>query len=142
MYNYKTIIAIASGCCGIVGIPALIHYLEKRDANALEAKKAEIAAGYPPEYWEAEAAKAREKGETERAKIESDERLALDRRERETAEAEAKREFEKDAPDSYWEHKRVEEEERTRRELNKQRYEAELEAGRAHERILRMAQRG
>lgn len=128
-FSTKQLIALGSF---IVGIPTLAVYLGKRDANALEAKKAELAAGYPPEYWEAEATKAREHEATERAKIESQERLTLDERERRTKEAEAKREFEKNAPESYWENRKALEEEKTKRELNKQRYEAEMAAQRAH----------
>lgn len=136
MYDNKSLGIIGSFITLIVSIPTLIHYLEKRESNALEAKKAELAAGYPPEYWEAEAEKAREHEATERAKVESHERLTLDERERATAEAEAKREFEQNAPDSYWQHLKTVEEEETRRLRDKQRHEAEMAAERRHQQAM------
>lgn len=54
--------------------------------------------------------------ELEKAKIESDKALEIDKRNREDARKAAIREFEKDAPESYWEHKRFQETEITKRE--------------------------
>ena len=137
MYELKHIVAFGSFALGIIGIPTLAYTYERNKAHDTDLKKAEIAAGYPAEYWEAEATKAREHEETERAKIASEERLRLDERERRSQEAAAKREFEANAPDEYWEHLKTIEEEETKRQLNKQRYESEMAAQKAHQAAVR-----
>ena len=101
-----------------------------------ELEIAQIKKSYPPEYWTAQAAEAAANAEVKKARIESDERLELDRRTREDAEIIRKREFEKNAPAEYWEQKRIEEEEKTKREADKRRYEAELEATKLHSKAL------
>jgi len=97
---------------------------------------ARIKKSYPPEYWNAKAAEAASKADVEKARIESKERLELDQRARKDAEIIRKREFEKNAPTEYWEQKRIEEEEKTKREADKRRYEAELETTKLHSKAL------
>jgi len=86
------------------------------ETKRLELYKAEQEAKLPPEYWSAKEAKANADLELEKAKIESAEHLEFDKRNREDAEKAAIREFEKDAPESYWEHKKIQETEKTKRE--------------------------
>lgn len=87
---------------------------KQREADSA-IKKAEIEGTYPPEYWIAQKAKSEADADIRKARIESDERLEVDRRNREDEERKALREFEKDAPESYWQHKKFEEEEKTKR---------------------------
>lgn len=111
--------------------------LQKKLAdNDLELKKAELEGTYPPEYWTAKAAEAEANAKIEQARIESQERLRIDERNRKTAELEAIREFEKSAPPEYWEQKRVEEEQKTKREADQRRYEAEKEAAKLHNKAI------
>lgn len=111
---------------------------EKKYENDRQTKIeiAQIKKSYPPEYWTAQAAEAAAKAEIEKARIESRERLELDQRARKDAEIIRKREFEKNAPTEYWEQKRIEEEEKTKRDADKRRYEAELEATKLHSKAL------
>lgn len=88
----------------------------KLETKRLELYKAEQEAKLPPEYWSAKEAKVNADLELEKAKIESDKALEIDKRNREDARKAAIREFEKDAPESYWEHKRFQETEITKRE--------------------------
>jgi hypothetical protein len=95
---------------------------EQQAQRELEAqtklKQAEIEGTYPPEYWVAKKAEAEADAQVRQASIESEERLKIDQRNREDADRKAQREFEKDAPESYWAHKRfIEEEETKRRQL-------------------------
>ncbi len=85
------------------------------EAKQAELDKAEKEAEFPPEYWAAKEAKTRADAEIRKAEIESKEHLEMDKRNREDVEKAAIREFEKDAPDSYWEHKRYKESEKTKR---------------------------
>lgn len=98
--------------------------------RAMKIKLEEIKKEYPPEYWTAKAEEAKAKAETDKARIESEERLKIDERIRRDAEIAAKREFEKDAPAEYWEQRRIEQEEQTKREADRRRYEAEKESDR------------
>ena len=111
--------------------------LQKKLAdNELELKKAELEGTYPPEYWTAKAAQAEVDAMVRRASIESEERLKLDARNREDAEKEAIRKFEQNAPAEYWEQKRIEEEQKTKRESDQRRYEAEKEAAKLHNKAI------
>ena len=93
--------------------------IERQAQKKLEAetelKKAEIEGGYPPEYWIAKKAGAEADAAVRQARIESEERLKIDQRNRDDAERQAIREFEKDAPAEYWAQKRFKEEEETKR---------------------------
>ena len=111
---------------------------EKKYENDRQTKIeiAQIKKSYPPEYWTAQAAEAAAKAEIEKARIESRERLELDQRRRADVEIANKREFEKSAPAEYWKQKRIEEEEKTKRDADKRRYEAELEATKLHSKAL------
>ena len=132
----KTIAIAAIGICAFIAIPIVAHQVSAKRNADVELKKAELEAGYPPEYWQAKKAEAEAKAEVKKAKIESDERLELDRRERHQVEIADKRAFEKNAPAEYWEQKKIEAEEQTKRELNMQRYNAEQEMARQHNELL------
>lgn len=127
----------------VIGGFAIDDYIRRRQElqkkladNELELKKAELEGTYPPEYWTAKAAEAEADAKVRQASIESEERLKLDARNREEAEKKALREFEKNAPAEYWEQKRIEEEQKTKREADKRRYEAEQEAAKLHNRAI------
>ena len=152
-----TIAVLAVGTVCI--IPIITSQMDKKrrdqleDANKQrqaekEIKIAEIQSTYPPEYWVAEKAKTDAKAAEVQARIESEERLEMDKRDRETSEAAALREFEKDAPESYWVQKKLEAEERTKQvkiqeeqktqqELNRQRFESEKAVAKAHSDALK-----
>jgi len=137
-----------------VTIPIVISQIDKDRKAKLEAEIqkdkleadiqiAEIKKNYPPEYWLAEKAKTEAKANETKLKLESEERLEIDNRERKDKEAIRRRAFEQNAPDSYWAQKKVEAEERTKqakieaeertkRELNRQRFESEKAAAKAH----------
>ena len=108
-----------------VGICAY-SYLKKKDletkkveaelaAKQIELDKMETESKFPPEYWAAKKAETEASVEKHRIDQESSERLTIDSRNRADAEKAAKRDFEKDAPAEYWTHKKIEEEEKTRR---------------------------
>ena len=127
----------------VIGGFAIDDYIRRRQDlqkkladNELELKKAELEGTYPPEYWTAKAAKAEADAKVRQASIESEERLKLDARNRKDAEQAALREFEKSAPAEYWEQKRIEEEQKTKREADQRRYEAEREAAKLHNRAI------
>ena len=110
---------------------------QENEANRqLDLEKTKIKATYPPEYWTAKAAEAAAHAEEEKARIESEERLMIDSRVRAEAEKEAIRKFELNAPAEYWEQKRIEEQEKTKREADRQRYAAEQEAARQHRKAV------
>lgn len=92
------------------------HAKEKELKYQTDLEIAQIKKSYPPEYWNAKAAEASAKADVEKARLESKERLELDLREREDIEKAYKRAFEKDAPAEYWEQKRIEETEKTKRQ--------------------------
>jgi len=81
--------------------------------HELQLRETEVA--LPPEYWTAKAAEHEASVKKHEIDIQSQERLKIDQRNREDAERQAIREFEKDAPESYWQHKRFQEEELTKR---------------------------
>lgn len=134
--NINTNVIFAIGIVGIFTIPSISSYFAKKHAAEIDLKKAELEASYPPEYWLSKQAIAEAEAEINRAKIESDERLALDSRNRKDAEKAALREFEKNAPAEYWEQKRIESEEQTKRELNKQRYNSEQVIAKQHQQAI------
>ena len=139
----KLLIFIGVGVAVVLGGIEVDDYIRRRQElqkkladNELELKKAELRGSYPPEYWTAKAAEAEADAKVRQASIESEERLKLDARNREEAEKKALREFEKNAPAEYWEQKRIEEEQKTKREADKRRYEAEQEAAKLHNRAI------
>lgn len=136
---------LSAGAAAMIAIPAFIFNRNKRyeidSEAALKIKLKEIEAGYPDSYWEAKKAKEEARIEIERAKIESNERLTKDARDRETKAQEALREFEKNAPDSYWEAKKAVAREETQRQLNAEQIEFEREALRERNRALKDATR-
>ena len=87
-----------------------------RESKRLELYKVEKEAALPPEYWSAKEAETNAKLEKDKAKIDAEFRLKVDERNREDERLKAIREFEKDAPESYWQHKALEESEKTKRE--------------------------
>ena len=138
--QFKIAAGFAVACIGICAY----SYLKKED---LKTKKAEFEAKqkqieldileeqtkFPPEYWAAKQAETEASVKKHEVDVASQERLEIDARTRRDAEAKAKREFEKDAPESYWAQKKVEEEERTRRhqmDLDDQRMRRQAEADR------------
>lgn len=114
---------------------------EHADDIAYKLKKAELEASYPPEYWTAKAAEAEADAKVRQAKIESDERLKLDLRAREQAEKEAQRKYEQNAPAEYWQQKRVEQEEQTKRERDRLQYESEQEIAKQHRDAIKQGTR-
>ncbi|MBO7451089.1 MAG: hypothetical protein J6U54_12060 [Clostridiales bacterium] len=88
----------------------------KRETKRLELYKVEKEAALPPEYWSAKEAATNAELETNKAKLDTEYRLEIDKRNRADEKEKAIREFEKDAPESYWNHKRLQEEEKTKRE--------------------------
>lgn len=121
---------------GISTIPISRYLSDKKKAEA-EVEKARIQKEYPAEYWKAKEAEAKADAEVKKAKIESEERLEIDRRTRNDEEVAQRRAFEKDAPAEYWEQQRIAEEEKTKRELNRQRYQAEMETARQHKEAIK-----
>jgi large subunit ribosomal protein L19 len=116
---------------------AKLNYMRQRTGKAAKIKQKvytdeQIAAKKAAQ----EAAEAEADAKVRQASIESEERLKLDARNREEAEKKALREFEKNAPAEYWEQKRIEEEQKTKREADKRRYEAEQEAAKLHNRAI------
>ena len=82
-------------------------------ANRIEGERLK---DMPDSYWEAKKAEAEASVKKHEIDVASNERLVLDSRNRETAKAEAKREFEKSAPPEYWDAiaRKAEAEERTK----------------------------
>lgn len=93
-----------------------IKEIEEQNRMAqLEIDKIKEQQKFPPEYWLAKKAETDASIEKHRIDKESEERLTIDNRNRVDARAEATRTFEMNAPEEYWKHKKVEEEEKTRR---------------------------
>lgn len=144
MSGEAKVIIFCGACIGIAISGVFFNkYLNDRNEiqrkqldNELKLKKAELEGTYPPEYWTAKAAQAEADAKVRQARIETDERLELDARNRKDAEQAAIREFEKNAPAEYWEQKRIEEEQKTKREADKSRYEAEKEAAKLHNKAI------
>lgn len=139
----KLVILVGVAIGAVIGGFTIDDYIRRRQDlqkkladNELELKKAELEGTYPPEYWSAKAAKAEADAIARKAQIESDERLELDARDRKAAEQAALREFEKSAPAEYWEQKRIEEEQKTKREADRRRFEAEQEAAKLHNKAI------
>lgn len=134
---------VSVGTVATIAIPALIFNRNKRyeidSEAALKIKLKEIEAGYPDSYWEAKKAKEEARIEIEKARIESNERLTKDARDREAKEQAEIRAFEQNAPDSYWEAKKAEAREETQRQLNAEQIEFEREALRERNRALKDA---
>ena len=138
MQDNEAKVMIAFAICAGLGISAfpISNYFIKKKQIEADIKKAEIEGQYPPEYWAAKEAESKANAEIEKAKIESDERLVIDLRNRDENERAKKREFEMNAPSEYWEQKKVEEEEITKRRANDQRYKAEVEAAKQHQQTI------
>ncbi len=88
---------------------------DKQKAREHERQLKEMEVDLPPEYWTAKAAEHEASVRKHEIDIQSQERLKIDQRNREDAERQAIREFEKDAPAEYWEQKRIKQEEETKR---------------------------
>ena len=88
---------------------------DKQKAREHERRLKEMEVDLPPEYWTAKAAEHEASIKKHEIDIQSQERLCLDKRNRDDAERQAIREFEKDAPAEYWEQKRIKQEEETKR---------------------------
>jgi len=88
---------------------------DKQKAREHELQLKEKEVGFPPEYWTAKAAEHEASVKKHEIDVQSQERLTIDQRNREDAERQAIREFEKDAPAEYWEQKRIKQEEETKR---------------------------
>ena len=122
----KIIIIATAGVAALMGTYAVSDYFSKkremlerqadkqRDADT-QLKKAEIESTYPPEYWVAKKAEIEADEAVRKAQIESEERLKIDQRDRDDQRRKETIEFEKDAPESYWQHKKFKEEEETKR---------------------------
>ena len=156
--NVKIAIAMA-GCILLIGTPVIVHEIDKKREKDIreresirkseaEIERAKIEGTYPPEYWIAKKTKAECEANIKKAQIESDERLVIDARDREKAEREAIRAFEKDAPEEYWNQKKIEAEEytkqvqieaeqKTQQQLNHQRYETEKAMTKQHADAMR-----
>lgn len=104
---------LSLGLAGIVGFS--FSYIVTNDKRQ-EVKKVKEQAKFPSEYWLAKAEEAKASIEKTRLDNEMKERLTLDQRTRDAAERAKRREFEQRAPKEYWEHKKIEAEERTKRE--------------------------
>jgi len=79
-------------------------------------KQSEAETKMPPEYWIARKAETEADVEKHRISEASNERLVIDLREREETEKARKREFERNAPDEYWQSLAIAEKEKTARE--------------------------
>jgi hypothetical protein len=139
----KVLIFVGVCAATVIGGFAVDDYIRRKQDlqkkisdNELELKKAELEGTYPPEYWTAKAAEAEADARVRQARIESEERLQLDARDRAEKEKEALRKFEQNAPAEYWEQKKFEEEEKTKRESDKRRFEAEQEAAKLHNKAI------
>lgn len=134
---------ICAGGAAIAAVSAGSYFTKKKELDT-QVEKAKIEGTYPPEYWAAKEAQAKADAEVKKAELEYKHQLEIDRRNRDDAEVALRREFEKSAPAEYWEQKRIEAEEKTKRELNKQRYEAERETAKqqrqAMDATVRMAE--
>lgn len=140
MTSEMKILALGFAALGtLIAAPIISKQIDNHRQAKLELEKAKLESTYPPEYWAAKAAEAEAHAKEEQARIESEERLKIDERNRIALKEQNIREFEKNAPAEYWEQKRVEEEEKTKRALNKQRYDAEREASEQHRRALESA---
>ena len=113
-----TIAVICLGSLALFGFGYLVTYDERARTRQMEIEKE-----YPPEYWLAK--KAAEEASIKKHEIDvaSRERLSLDKREREDKARKEKTSFELNAPPEYWESKKVAEQEKTRREINRQQAE-------------------
>lgn len=151
MSDKNLAIAAGIGLASVAVVGGLLAYTFFKDKTEqklkydADIKIKEAETKLPPEYWEAKKAEAQANAEVEKAKIESDERLVKDQRDRLDAEAAATREFEKSAPPEYWEQKRIQEEEETKRQLNEQRYRLEKDISKEHsetlEKLAKMTER-
>lgn len=125
---------VALGGLSIVSIAA--SYI-LTDGKRKEVKKIEQQAKLPPEYWTAKVEEAKASVKKHQMDVESNERMTLDRRNREDAERTAKLEYEKNAPKEYWEHKRIMEEEKTKRDTEHERIRSEERLARKQAETIR-----
>ena len=103
--NNKDMAMIVGGAIVIGAMGAVASIVNTKRRAAAEIEHDKIVGSYPPEYWE-----------KEKTRIESSERLTIDKRNREDQKIKDKLEFEKNAPKEYWDQKRFAEEEETRRQ--------------------------
>lgn len=94
-YNDDPFVLIVAGTIGTILLGILSH-------SGTEAYKARQLKEMPDSYWEAKKAEAQSAIEIRREELAQEERLTLDKRQREQEAAAAKREFEKAAPPEYW----------------------------------------
>ncbi len=105
---------VCIGALALFGFGYIATYDDRSKTRQMEIEK-----DYPPEYWLAK--KAAEEASIKKHEIDvaSRERLSLDKREREDKARQERTSFELNAPPEYWESKKVAEQEKTRRELNR-----------------------
>ena len=116
--NSNETIRLGIACATALGsaITAGVSYVKKnKNHDEAELEKVRLEASYPPEYWKAKEAEVKADADIQKAKIASQEKLTLDKRDREDREITALRDFEKDAPSEYWAQKEIEEKEKSRR---------------------------
>lgn len=117
--DFKETIAIVG-----LGIFAVLGFAYVGTFNAKEkTKQMQMEIDYPPEYWVAKQAEIEHDIRKHEIDISSKERLAMDKRDREDMARRERIAFEQNAPDGYWESKKVAEQEKTRREMNRQQVE-------------------
>ena len=135
----KLIIGIATVTLGLSGL--IVYTISQEDKRKysdkerqrqheleLEKEKAKL----PPEYWNAMAEEHKASVKKHEIDVQSKEKLELDERDRKDAENERIREYEKNAPAEYWEQKRIEQEEKTKRKRMLLNYEAERAMNEQH----------
>ena len=127
---------IIFGLGGLAIVAAAIVYIFT-DKDRKKVKKLEAEASLPPEYWAAKVEEAKASVEKHRIDTESQERLTIDSRERTALENTNKREFEKNAPKEYWEHKKIEAEECTKRTIEEERLKNERETARQNSQAIK-----
>lgn len=110
---------------GIVAIAATALTYITTDKKRKEVEKLAVESKLPTEYWEAKKEEAKASIEKARIETELKERLEVDARKRSDAARREKMAFEKNAPAEYWAHKKVVEEEETKRRHDRQVLESE-----------------
>lgn len=111
----KVVIGTLAGSLGIFMGAIVTRRLDKVSKRKQDILRAQIEATYPSEYWVSKAEAEKASVEKHRIEVESQERLTIDARNRQSAKETSIRDFEKNAPAEYWAHKKIEEEEKTRR---------------------------
>lgn len=110
---------------GIAGIATTGIAYAATENSRNNRKRVEIESTMPAEYWEAKKAETEADVKKHQIDIESEARLKIDARNREDERRKAQMEFEKNAPDSYWQAKIEEAREETTRKIAQQNAETE-----------------